>query len=82
MDEMNEVRQIRRKIAERYRANPKIRVNVNLTHPKLQLRGAEAVITGVYSHLFQVEEVGEEQKRHTLQYTDVLLHNVEIIDID
>lgn len=77
---MNDVRQIRQKIAERYRTNPKIRVNVNLSHPKLQLRGAEAVITGVYSHLFQVEETAGECKRHILQYTDVLLGSIEIIE--
>ena len=81
MDEMNEVRKIRQNIAERYRRNPKIRVNVHLTHPKLQLRNAEAVITGVYSHLFQVEEVTGERKKHILQYTDVLLRNIEIEDL-
>ena len=80
MDEMNEVRKIRQRIAERYRTNPKIRVNVNLTRPKLQLRDAEAVITGVYSHLFQVEETAGERKRHILQYTDVLLGSIEIIE--
>ena len=39
-------------------------------------------IISVYRHIFQVEEASPGQtKRHALQYTDVLTHSIELLDL-
>ena len=79
---MNEIQQIRQHILERYQRDPKIRINVSLAKPKLRLNDVPVEITGVYANIFQIEEVTDGQaRRHTLQYTDVLTHNIEILDL-
>ena len=79
---MNEIQQIRQHILERYRLDPKIRINVSLAKPKLRLNNVPVEITGVYANIFQIEEATDGQpRRHTLQYTDVLTHNIEILDL-
>ena len=82
MSDIYELEQIRRRISERYRSDPSIRINVSLRQPRLHLSDVPVKITGVYRHIFQVEEDSSGQpKRHTLQYTDVLTHNIEILDL-
>ena len=81
MSDIYSLQQIRKRILERYRSNPKIRINVSITQPKLRLSNVPVEITGVYAHIFQIEETSSGQpKRHALQYTDVLTHNIEILD--
>ena len=59
-----------------------IRINVSLRQPKLHLNDVPVKITGVYRHIFQVEEDSSGQpKRHALQYADVLTHDIEILDL-
>lgn len=53
MSDIYELEQIRRRISERYRSDPNIRINVSLRQPK----------------------------RHALQYTDVLTHSIELLDL-
>lgn len=82
MSEMYELEQIRRRISERYRSDPNIRINVSLRQPRLHLNNVPVKITGVYRHIFQVEEVSSgPPKRHALQYTDVLTHDIELLDL-
>lgn len=53
-----------------------------LRQPKLRLSNVPVKITGVYRHIFQVEEASPGQtKRHALQYTDVLTHSIELLDL-
>lgn len=81
MSDIYSLQQIRKRILDRYRSNPKIRINVSITQPKLRLSNVPVEITGVYAHIFQIEETSSGQpKRHALQYTDVLTHNIEILD--
>lgn len=81
MSDNYELEQIRQRISERYRSDPKIRINVSIAQPKLHLSNVPVVITGVYRHIFQVEETSSGQpKRHALQYADVLTHNIKILD--
>lgn len=81
MNDMYNVQQLRQRILERYRSDPRIHINVSLKQPKLRLSNVPVEITGVYAHIFQIEETTSGQvKRHTLQYTDVLLHHIEILD--
>ncbi len=82
MSDIYNVQQIRLRILERYRSDPKIRINVSIAQSKLHLSNVPVEITGVYAHIFQIEENSSGQaKRHTLQYTDVLTHNIEILDL-
>ena len=82
MSEIYELEQIRQRISERYRSDPKIRINVFIAQPKLHLSNVPVEITGVYAHIFQIEENSSGQaKRHTLSYTDVLTHNIELLDL-
>ena len=82
MNDIYELQQIRQHISERYRSDPNIRINVSLRQPRLHLNNVPVKITGVYRHIFQVEEDSSGQpKRHALQYADVLTHDIELLDI-
>ena len=82
MSDIYNVQQIRQRISERYRSDPNIRINVSLRQPKLRLSNVPVKITGVYRHIFQVEEDSSGQpKRHALQYADVLTHDIELLDL-
>lgn len=78
---MSDIQQIRQRILERYQRDPKIRINVSIAQPKLHLSNVPVEITDIYAHIFQIEETSSGQaKRHMLQCTDVLTHNIEILD--
>ena len=82
MNDIYELQQIRQRISERYLSDPNIRINVSLRQPRLHLNNVPVKITGVYRHIFQVEEDSSGQsKRHALQYADVLTHDIELLDI-
>lgn len=82
MNDIYELQQIRQRISERYRSDPNIRINVSLWQPRLHLCDVPVRITGVYRHIFQVEEDSSGQpKRHALQYADVLTHDIELLDL-
>ena len=81
MNDIYELQQIRQRISERYLGDPNIRINVSLRQPRLHLNNVPVKITGVYRHIFQIEEVSSgPPKRHALQYTDVLTHDIELLD--
>lgn len=83
MADIYDVQKIKQRIERRFQTNPKIRINVALTHPKLQLDNVEVTITGVFSHIFQIEENDSGQpRRHALQYSDILLHHIELLDLE
>ena len=82
MNDISCMQQIRQRIQQQYRENPNVHVNVSLAHPRLRLKNVEATIIGAYAHIFQLEENQTGQKRrHTLQYADVLLHHIDILDM-
>ena len=82
MNDIYELQQIRQRISERYRSDPNIRINVSLRQPRLHLDDVPVRITGVYRHIFQVEEDSSGQpKRHALQYADVLTHDIELLNL-
>lgn len=73
---------IKSKIQRLYKTNPNIHINVSITSPKVILENEPVVIKGVYPHIFQIEERSSgAPKRHTLQYTEVLLHHIEIVEL-
>ena len=82
MNDIYELQQIRQRISERYLSDPNIHINVSLRQPRLHLNDVPVRITGVYRHIFQVEEDSSGQpKRHALQYADVLTHDIELLNL-
>ena len=74
---------IKSKIQKLYATNPNIHINVTLTRPKVNLKNEPVVIEGVYPHIFQIKEKSSgSPKTHTLQYTDVLLQHIEILELE
>ena len=73
---------IKSKIQRLYKSNPNVHINVAITSPKINLKNEPVVIKGVYPHIFQIEEGSSRSpKCHTLQYTDVLLHHIDIVEL-
>ena len=73
---------IKSKIQKLYKTTPNIHINVAITSPKVNLKNEPVVIKGVYPHIFQIEEKSSgSHKTHTLQYTDVLLHHIDIVEL-
>lgn len=73
---------IKIKVKKLYETNPNIHINVTLKKPKINLSNEPVVIKGVYPHIFQIEEKSSgSPKTHTLQYTYVLSHNIEIVEL-
>ncbi len=82
MSDIYDVEKLKLRIQQRYRTNPNICINVALTQPKLNLQNVNAKITGAFSHIFQIEETTSGRpQRHTLQYADVALHHIDILDL-
>ena len=80
---MNSLDIIKAKIQKLYKTNPNIHINIAITSPKVNLKNEPAVIKGVYPHIFQIEERSSgSPKTHTLQYTEVLLHHVDIVELE
>lgn len=80
---MNALDVIREKIQERYDTNPQIRINVSLTRPNIRLKNEPVTIKGVYPHIFMIEDQnGGANKTHSLQYSDVLIGSIEILDLE
>lgn len=80
---MNSLDIIRAKIQKLYHTNPKIHINVAMTSPKIVLKEESVVIKGVYPHIFQIETQNNgSSKTYTLQYTDVLLHHIDILELE
>lgn len=74
---------IRNQIKRLYETAPVIHMNISLKKPRLELFNAQATITGVFPHIFQVEETTSGRPvRHTLQYNDVLIKNIVILEME
>lgn len=73
---------IREKLANLLRTQPVIHVSVHMTKPKRSLENVEVRLTGVYAHIFQIEEsTSGAVRRHTLQYADVITKQIEISEL-
>lgn len=81
MNDIRDIQQVRQYLQGRLQRNPKLRVNVELSQPKIHMQDVTVTLTGVYAHIFEVEEATSgTKKRHTLQYADVLLRHIQILD--
>lgn len=73
---------IKSRIKELYRSSPEIHINVSRINPKVQLDNFPVKITGVYPHIFVIEEYSKgTARRHSVQYNELLTNNFEIIEL-
>lgn len=73
---------IRRDVRKLFETAPAIHVNVTMRHPKVSVQNGAAVITGVYPNIFQIEEKDNGYVQcHSVQYNDVLIGRVEILEL-
>lgn len=73
---------IRRDIRKLFETDPHVHVNVTMRHPKVSVQNGPAVIKGVYPNTFQMEETQSGfTQRHSVQYNDVLIGRVEILEL-
>ncbi len=80
---MASMERIKAGVKKLYQTNPNIHMDVHLSNPKLVLENAEAKIIGVYPHIFQIEEYTHEQpKTHMLQYSDILIRRIVILEME
>ncbi len=74
---------IKEKVKQRFETDPNVHVNVSLVRPRLRLVNDAAVIKGVYPHVFRLEEYSTGKPQcHTLQYTDILIKRIEILELN
>lgn len=75
-------KELKERIKKLYEQNPNIHINLTLKRAKENLKNLPAVITGVYTHLFsvQVEDKGFPQT-YSVQYAEVLINKVEILEL-
>lgn len=72
---------IKKKVAYLCTTSPKIHINVRLTHPRPEMKNDLVEIKGVYKNIFCIEETTTGMPRtHSLQYVDILTHDIEIIE--
>ena len=76
------VEAIRERIRTLYRTSPRIRISAAAAHSKV-VQDSEVTITGVYPHVFCVEElIGGTPQRHTFQYADIITRRIMISGMD
>lgn len=74
---------IKSKVKRLYDSHPEIRVNISISRPRVHLENEPAKIKSVYPHFFCIEEYSSGTPRsHTIQYTDLVTRQIEIIEPD
>ena len=80
---MNSLDIIKSQIKNLYETNPRVHINISISHPRIHLKNDPVKITGVYKNVFRIEENSSGiPKYHTLQYTDVLTKEIEIVELN
>ncbi len=80
---MNSIESIRNKVRKLYETDPHIHVNIKMSHPKINAENRPAEIKGVYPHIFRLEENDSGHTRiHSVQYTDILIGNISISELE
>ena len=77
---MSSIDILKNKVRKLYNTHPDVHVNVSVNNPRVRLTNEPAVIRGVYPHVFTIEM--KTQGKQTLQYTDLLMGNIEIVELN
>lgn len=79
---MASVDTIKRDVEHLFHTHPDVHINVSMKNPRVFLIDEPVTIKGTYAHIFLIEECSMGFPRtHTLQYADVLTHQVEILEL-
>lgn len=80
---MNSLEIIKAHLQKLYETQPNVHINVTMNKPKVRIVNEPVVLTGCYRNIFQIEEYScGYPKCYTLQYTDILTKQVEILELD
>ena len=79
---MNSLNAIKNKVKQLYVTNPNIHINVSLSQPKIRLRNHPVTIKSVYPNVFRIEDNQDGTSSfHTLQYSEILTKQLEIVEL-
>ena len=74
---------VREQIEKLRAVQPVIHVSFSIPHSKVRVENRPVTITGVYPRVFLVEEQGAKvPRRQTISYTDVLIRQVRIAELE
>ncbi len=74
--------EIKKAVSALFKADRDIHIDVAFTSPRASLKNERAKITGVYPHLFKIEEYSSGRaKTHTFQYSDVFIGQISIREL-
>ena len=76
---MSALDMIKNEMKTLYQTQPRVHVNVSMNNPKVSVVNEQAVIKGVYPHIFRIED--RCGVSHTMQYNDILTKTIEIIEL-
>ncbi len=75
--------ELKARLAALYTQAPNVHMDISYAKPKLSLKDAEATITGVYDHIFLIEERSTGiVRRHSLQYADLVTGQIRIRELE
>lgn len=73
---------IKNSVKKLYETNRDVHISISTLHPRVFVKNDPVKITGVYKNVFRIEEYSSgTPKSHTLQYTDILIKQVVIDEI-
>ncbi len=76
------LQQVKQQVQDLYERSPHIHMDVDISRPKLHLKGEKATIVGIYPHIFVIEESSTGKTRqHSLQYTDIIIKQIKIHEL-
>lgn len=80
---MKTVEEVKERIEALFREEREIHIDITMSRPRLIVRGTPARIKAVYPNLFRVEENDIGAPRcHLVRYSDVLIGQVKIAELD
>lgn len=76
------IEEAKKQINNLYHTNPDIHISISISRPRVELKNAPAVISGVYPNFFRIEEKNSGFLRsHTVRYADLATNLLEIAEL-
>jgi len=80
---MTQTDYVKSKIEKLYKTNPNIHIQYAAITPRGVTESIPATITGVYKHIFQIEESSSgKARKYTVQFAEVIMRRIVIKEID
>ena len=79
---MKNLDQIKKEMEKLYKKDPSIHITVSIKRPRVHLTDVPATITGVYPHLFRVEDTASgTAEAYMLSYNDIVTGEIRIREL-